>query len=378
VQVERFRAFRLAVITSMLMSSLVLVAQGVDAAAIQARLNSQFKLTTTTADRSNIVTPGGVIEMHKQGMMIYSVASPLPPSSTYKNGKIGQGWGGFGKDLAITMMAPGGATSASYPQAKFAVGDKCWVTGVKVLNDAVIFQLYSDPINDTRYYGNLKIPFPNKKEMQSPDAVLQLVAEVLTAVPTGDQPAPDAGSQLVPRHAENPAESQQQAFVTGKYRLTSNGAELIFVSSTSAILLAPGAAQSRGSYSVNGNSLTLIVNGNSFNYRIQADRLVADNGEEWLRKGGAPAPAAETASAQEISATPPVAQHMYEDIAPPPPPPPPPAPAPSISMGQSKDQVTAVFGEPQRKATVGAKTIFFYTDLKMKVTFTNGKVSNVD
>jgi hypothetical protein len=204
------------------------------------------------------------------------------------------------------------------------------------------------------------------------------VAEVLTAVPTGDQPAPDAGSQLVPRHAENPAESQQQAFVTGKYRLTSNGAELIFVSSTSAILLAPGAAQSRGSYSVNGNSLTLIVNGNSFNYRIQADRLVADNGEEWLRKGGAPAPAAETASAQEISATPPVAQHMYEDIAPPPPPPPPPAPAPSISMGQSKDQVTAVFGEPQRKATVGAKTIFFYTDLKMKVTFTNGKVSNVD
>jgi hypothetical protein len=360
------------------MSSLVLVAQGVDAAAIQARLNSQFKLTTTTADRSNIVTPGGVIEMHKQGMMIYSVASPLPPSSTYKNGKIGQGWGGFGKDLAITMMAPGGATSASYPQAKFAVGDKCWVTGVKVLNDAVIFQLYSDPINDTRYYGNLKIPFPNKKEMQSPDAVLQLVAEVLTAVPTGDQPAPDAGSQLVPRHAENPAESQQQAFVTGKYRLTSNGAELIFVSSTSAILLAPGAAQSRGSYSVNGNSLTLIVNGNSFNYRIQADRLVADNGEEWLRKGGAPAPAAETASAQEISATPPVAQHMYEDIAPPPPPPPPPAPAPSISMGQSKDQVTAVFGEPQRKATVGAKTIFFYTDLKMKVTFTNGKVSNVD
>jgi hypothetical protein len=47
-------------------------------------------------------------------------------------------------------------------------------------------------------------------------------------------------------------------------------------------------------------------------------------------------------------------------------------------MGQTKDQVTADFGEPQRKAAVGPKEIFFYTDLKMKVTFTNGKVSGVD
>jgi hypothetical protein len=40
--------------------------------------------------------------------------------------------------------------------------------------------------------------------------------------------------------------------------------------------------------------------------------------------------------------------------------------------------VTAGFGEPQRKATAGPKEIFFYTALKMKVTFTNGKVSSVE
>ena len=68
-------------------------------------------------------------------------------------------------------------------------------------------------------------------------------------------------------------------------------------------------------------------------------------------------------------------RHQYEDL---PPPPPPPAPAPTISMGLTKDQVTAAFGEPQRKAAAGAKEIFFYTDLKMKVTFTNGKVSSID
>jgi hypothetical protein len=85
----------------------------------------------------------------------------------------------------------------------------------------------------------------------------------------------------------------------------------------------------------------------------------------------------ENESAMPPGATPPAApaQRQYEDVAPPPPPP---APAPTISMGQTKDQVTAAFGEPQRKAAAGPKEIFFYTDLKMKVTFTNGKVSSID
>jgi hypothetical protein len=75
------------------------------------------------------------------------------------------------------------------------------------------------------------------------------------------------------------------------------------------------------------------------------------------------------------SPSPAPAQHQYEDLAPPPPPP---APAPTISMGQTKSQVTSAFREPQRKAAAGAKEIFFYTDLKMKVTFTKGKVSSID
>ena len=86
------------------------------------------------------------------------------------------------------------------------------------------------------------------------------------------------------------------------------------------------------------------------------------------------APPVPNQPAQE-SAPPASAQHQYQDIAPPPPPP---APAPTISMGQSKSQVIAAFGEPQRKAAAGPKEIFFYTDLKMKVTFTNGKVSSIE
>jgi hypothetical protein len=72
----------------------------------------------------------------------------------------------------------------------------------------------------------------------------------------------------------------------------------------------------------------------------------------------APAPAAEAAPA-------PLA-----------PPPPPPADPPEVSEGQTIDQVVAAFGQPQKKAKVGTKEIYYYKDLK--VTFVNGKVKSVE
>ena len=59
-----------------------------------------------------------------------------------------------------------------------------------------------------------------------------------------------------------------------------------------------------------------------------------------------------------------------------PPPPPADTPPPTIEIGQTKDQVTAGFGQPVKVANLGGKSIFYYKD--MKVTFTNGKVSNVE
>jgi hypothetical protein len=65
------------------------------------------------------------------------------------------------------------------------------------------------------------------------------------------------------------------------------------------------------------------------------------------------------------------------DIAPPPPPADAPAPSPpTIAIGQTMDQVTTGFGEPLKVARLGPKVIFYYKD--MKVTFTNGKVSDVE
>ncbi len=297
-QIRWFRAFGFAIIASMF--SLVLSAQAGDPAVLQQRLYTQFRLTTTTSDRSDIVTAGDVVVINRPGILMYGVASPMPPSNTYKNGKISQGWGGFGKDLMITMATPGGATATDYPHRQFVPQEKCWVRGLQVEKDGVLFQLYSDPYDGIRYYANLKIPFPNKKEMPPVDAVLQTVAEVLTVVRSDDQA--NQGGQ--------PASNQS---VTGQQAPT-----------------------------------------------LPAATNIA------------------TAPMADIPPPPPPA-----DIPPPPPPPdiaPPPPPAdaqpPTIALNQTMDQVTAGFGQPLKVAKLGTMVIFYYKD--MKVTFRNGRVSNVE
>ncbi len=52
------------------------------------------------------------------------------------------------------------------------------------------------------------------------------------------------------------------------------------------------------------------------------------------------------------------------------------APTKTIALGQTKDQVESLFGQPPKKATLGAKEIYYYPD--MKVTFVDGKVSDVN
>lgn len=52
-----------------------------------------------------------------------------------------------------------------------------------------------------------------------------------------------------------------------------------------------------------------------------------------------------------------------------------PQPAPTIKLGMTPEEVTAAFGEPQKKVDLGTKLIYYYKD--MKVTFVKGKVTDV-
>jgi hypothetical protein len=92
----------------------------------------------------------------------------------------------------------------------------------------------------------------------------------------------------------------------------------------------------------------------------------------------APGPPAGTPGASAPSPAPPPAPESPVIIAPPPPPPPdaPAAPPKSIAIGQTKDQVVASFGQPEKIVKLaGGKEIFTYKDLK--VIFIGGKVTDV-
>ena len=236
---------------------------------IDHKLKDQFTLTRTTADRGDIVTPGSIVVLHKDGLLMYQTSSPMPPTNTYKNGKVSQGMGGFGRDLGITMLAPGGATSANYARRKFVDGEKFWITSYAAQKDGVVFQFYSDPYDGVRYYGQLKVPFP-KGAIPPPDDVMRLIAEVVTS----DNP---------PQEAAPPAPIAPPAQTSGTY-------------------LAP--------------------------------------------------------------------------VAPPPPPPDaPPVPPKTIALGQTKDQVAAILGQPLKVANLGPKEIDYYSD--MKVIFVDGAVTDI-
>ncbi len=158
---------------------------------------------------------------------------------------------------------------SNVPQRKFVSGEKFWVIGMAVKDDAAVLRVYSDPYADVRYYSQIKFPFP-KHSVPPPDDLLKTISEVLTV-----QPAENSAGDAAPQQA-------------------------------------------------------------------------------------APEPA---------TAAP-------EPIAPPPPPPDAQqAPPKTLELGQTKDQLVANFGQPQKVVKLGAKEICYYPD--MKVTLVNGKVTDV-
>lgn len=89
--------------------------------------------------------------------------------------------------------------------------------------------------------------------------------------------------------------------------------------------------------------------------------------------GGAQQQAAPAAPAPVAAAPDPA----LAPIAPPPPPPDAPAAPPKeLKIGQTKDEVIANFGQPEKIVKLGTKEILYYKDLG-KVTFVNGKVTDV-
>ena len=173
------------------------------------RLNSEFTRTKMTTDRSDIVTAGSVLVLHKDGLLMCGVQAIAPPTNTYKNGAISLG---FGANMAWGMaLAPANQQAVNLPQRKFVTGEKFWVAEYLVKDDGVVLEFFSDPFNDVRYYGQLKFPFP-KGAVPPADNVMKTIEEVITVdAPAQDAPAADASSAAAAQPAQAPDQPAQAA-----------------------------------------------------------------------------------------------------------------------------------------------------------------------
>lgn len=176
--------------------------------AVQKKLDSEFAITKTTDDKSDIVTAGSVIVLQKDKLlMIAATSSANPCPNTYKDGRLAPNAGCKTGDVLRRIPGFGshipGADRA--PATRFFVnGEKFWVTKIEVKEagrgPAVVMDFFSDAINDVRFKASLTIPISDR---MSPDDALKLVQEVVKVAPSEDaqgdakQP-PIQGSQPPP------------------------------------------------------------------------------------------------------------------------------------------------------------------------------------
>ena len=192
--------------------------------AIQKKLESEYQLTKTTDDKSDIVTAGSVLVLHKDKVtMVAATSATNPCMNTYKGGKIVQSKTCAANETAKKVgrwggMIPGLSSLGNTPSASsrnFVSGEKFWLTKIDVRSNAIVLDFFTDAINDTRYIGALTIPFG--AVTPSPDEALKAVAEVITVAPADDSANSGSGDQQQQQPAapgrggQKPAPPQQAA-----------------------------------------------------------------------------------------------------------------------------------------------------------------------
>jgi hypothetical protein len=305
-----------------------------------------------------------VVALKKDGLVLFPANLPAAPTSSLKNDKLSEGFGDkLGVCLVDALNRPGGCSGI--PTKTLVAGEKVWIRVIQLAKDSIQVEVVTDAYDDGRYFGIIKFPV-SKGTIPAPDDGVKMISEVLEAQQAQDQaaqPAQDQGGQQsadTPGPATpNPAQGGPPPPIAGQY-LAPGGSHLLLLADGSFTKFV-GGGQGQGQYTVDGDNLTFTFTSTGFaqKFKIQGVNLVDVNTlQVWARTGDAPEAA--PAPMQEIA----------------PPPPPTDTPPPTIAIGQTMNQVTAGFGQPLRVANLGGKVIFYYKD--MKVTFTNGKVSNVE
>jgi hypothetical protein len=199
------------VAAALLLPCFALIAQtATTPASIQQKLESDFAVSKAAADKSDIVTPGAILVLKVDGLLMSATASGSPASNTYRDGKISQGIWKIAKMPGFGGLVSHANANANVQTRTFVAGEKFWVTKITVHDDGVVLDLLSDPISDVRYYSTLKFPF-TKGALPSPDQADSSVGEVFKVQPDDSAAADDKGGKGGKQPAASPAPAEAAA-----------------------------------------------------------------------------------------------------------------------------------------------------------------------
>src|ERR1035438_471581 len=204
-----FRGIGLAAIA--LAVSLTLAAQAGDPADLLVkRLNEQFVPTVFNHDQTEIVTAGTIVALQKDGLLVFRNPVRYCPVSTYKNGKLSQGFGDKSDVTHGDNLAGSGIDGFNnFPQKSLGFGDKVWIRGFGTGKNHILAVIDTDPYDDGRYCGMLKFPY-EKGHLPTPDEAVRMISEVLEPELAQNKSASDRAGQLVPVQGNDPIKAIQQ------------------------------------------------------------------------------------------------------------------------------------------------------------------------
>ncbi|HTW80518.1 MAG TPA: hypothetical protein VME23_13315 [Terracidiphilus sp.] len=286
---------------------------GDPATLIKEKLGADIKLTKITAAHDDIVTAGDVVLLHKDGLMMCSTASSYAYSNTYQNGVIAGNLNNRAKD-AVRSIFKSHMPFGGGGSASDAANNAC---------------------PSRKFVSGEKFWITDIEIAKDNSGII---------ISTFSDPYNDVryyGEIKFPFPSKNSVPPVDEEVKTVEEVLT----------------VAP--SDDSGGNGGNGGS-----GGGQSQAQNSGPSQPQNSGPSQAQN--APAPASSGTPAAALA-----------PIAPPPPPPDQPPPPPkTISVGQSIDQVVAVWGKPSKDIKLGSKEIYVYPD--MKVTFVGGKVSDVE
>jgi hypothetical protein len=174
---------------------------------LEKTLESKYAITKTTDDKTDIVTAGSVLILEKDKLLMYATTTGAPPQNTYKDGRLSSGAFGAHEKAQSFGTFIGHPPPKSVTTRYYVTGEKFWVTRIDALPDGVLFTLFTDAVNDVRYYCTLKFVYPHGATPAA-DQVLSMVGEVLKVQQDDSAPADNKGGDQQAAAGQNQGQQQ--------------------------------------------------------------------------------------------------------------------------------------------------------------------------